>query len=287
MARRRIPARTLDQFYTQPAVAARCLQWLLEVLDSPHAGAAARDRVWIEPSAGTGSFSDLLMARFEHVLALDLAPKADAIRKANFLTWRGPGRTHRREHGVVVGNPPFGKNASTALKFLQRATTFATTVAFIVPRTFQKTSIQRRIPPHFHLVREELLPLEAFVFDGRPYAVPCVFQIWQEQLLPRPLPLDGAGGLTHPDFCFTTKDHADFAFQRIGVRAGLVTRQFAHRAASSHYFLKATHDQTPSVEMLLSQISWEGIKHRTAGNPSISKRELVAAYITARANLTP
>jgi hypothetical protein len=265
MADRRSAARALDQFYTAPLVAAACVGWLRDFL-----GPDAPPAQWIEPSAGAGAFLDCLPG---DTIALDIAPRRTGITRADFLDWRPKGAGNC----VVVGNPPFGKNASLAVRFFNHAASFAAMIAFIVPRTFQKHSLMNRLDPRMHLRVEHNLPAEAFTLAGEPYHVPTVFQIWEAATAHR-APVTRS--LTHPDFAYVTADQADFAFQRVGARAGMVSREGLLKSPQSHYFIKAQGD-ADALFARLTAIDWSGIKQRTAGNPSIGKAELVAHYVAS------
>ena len=259
----RAGARALDQFYTHPAVARDCVARLLAVIGDQEG------TVFIEPAAGAGSFLDALP---EPRVGLDIAPARADIARADFLRW-WPSLPAARY--VVVSNFPFGKNASLAVKFVNHAAQFAEVVASILPRTFEKATIQRRVDAGLSLVSETPLSADSFTYCGEPYAVPVVFQIWQRSAVPR---LHAAPPTTHPDFAFLRgPDNADFAFQRVGVRAGRVSVEGLARAAQSHYFI-AVCNRARDVAAILASIDWSGVKHRTAGNPSIGKAELVAAY---------
>ncbi len=257
------PARVLDQFYTRPAVARDCVARVLALIGE-QAGT-----VFIEPAAGAGAFLDALP---EPRIGLDIAPARADIEQADFLRWWPPNPASRF---VVVSNFPFGKNASLAVKFVNHAARFAEVVASILPRSFEKETIQRRVDTGFALVSEAPLPADSFLYRGEAYAVPVVFQIWRRSAVKR---VSVVGPLAHPDFVFLrAPEQADFAFQRVGVRAGLVSVDGLARAAQSHYFI-AVRNPARDVAGILAAIDWSGVKSRTAGNPSIGKAELVAAY---------
>jgi len=260
-------ARQHDQFYTRKDLA-------LRLTECVRANCAPKEDEfqWLEPSAGSGSFLDAMPAGAH---GLDLEPRHPGVKEGNFLFW-APCEEDRRPW-MVVGNPPFGKNASQAIKFFNHAASFAHTIAFIVPRTFEKSSVQKRLNRQFHLKLQEVLPLDSFEFEGQPYSVPCVFQIWERGHSEREhvqLPL------THLDFEYTTRARGDFAFQRVGVKAGAVKAlPNENLAAPSHHFIRVCdRSQIEAVRDRLKNLDWEAVKHRTAGNPSISKAEMVALY---------
>ncbi len=259
----RLIARHHDQFFTRSDVAQRCAQLVtqLKLLES-------ENWLWLEPSAGRGAFLDHLPYPR---IGLDIHSQRADVMTADFLSWH-PGEVKRRI--AVVGNPPFGKNASLARRFFDHAATFADLIAFIVPRTFEKPSFSNRLDRRMHLVSEMLLDENSFEFEGEPYSVPTVFQIWEKRSTLRPLV---RATREHRDFDFVAKATGDFAFQRVGARAGMVSVEGLQKSSQSHYFIKAKGCSNTLLDRLRT-IDWDIIKHRTAGNPSIGKAELVDAY---------
>lgn len=247
----------LDQYYTRPGVAKHFYRIFRAHFDPAR-------YLMIEPSAGTGSFYRLLPPGS---LAYDIEPKYPGIIKADFLTAHIKSSRPR----AIIGNPPFGKNASMAVKFFNHASRQADVIALIVPRSFRKASIENRLNEYFHLVLEDVVPDNAFLFRGKPYNVPAVFQIWERRTEPRQLRPVETG---HPDFEFTTPELADFVIQRVGARAGRVHRDFT-RSPSSHYFIKAV---APGVEAIMRKLGFASVVGNVAGNPSLSRSEIVALY---------
>jgi len=243
-----------DQYYTNEAVAADCYRVFCEHFNPIFCK-------MVEPSAGTGSFFKLLPSRS---LGYDVEPKHPGIRQADFLTVE-----IRSEWKVaVIGNPPFGKNASMAVRFFNHAAREARIIAMIVPRTFRKAKIQNRLDRNFHLVREVAVPKNAFVFRNRRYDVPTIFQIWERRPEPRARVLVET---THPDFAFTSRDDANFAIRRIGARAGrIVSLDGAN--PSTHYFIRG------DVEAIMRQLDFASAAANVAGIPSLAKSEIVALY---------
>ena len=262
-------ARALDQFYTNRHVAAKCIQFVNEYLLAEKLAAD----LWLEPAAGNGSFlNQLPQPRF----GIDLDPKAHNIQHGDFLQWTPAPRAGSI---ITIGNPPFGRNASLALRFVNHAADFADVVAFILPRTFEKPNFQRKIDRRLWL--EASLPLDpdSFTLAGQPRAVPCVFQIWRRRSNERRT--DIRTPLTHPDFRFAQSlDDAHFAFRRNGGLAGTCPTDKKSRSAASNYFIC---DTSPDGRVMarLTAIDWRPIRERTAGIPSIGKGELVAAYSEA------
>lgn len=260
-------ARKLDKFFTRPDVVSDCISYLNYNIDT------SRLNLWVEPSAGAGAFLDQLPS---NNIALDIDPpreEGNRIKKADFLTWSYPNLNNI----ITIGNPPFGKNSALAVRFFNHASQNSSIIAFIVPRTFQKDSLQSRLNEYFHLSGELVLPADSFTFFGENYDVPCVFQIWERKDYKRK-PVERKN--RSDDFHFVKREEAHFAFQRVGARAGKIYStpdQFSWRSPSSHYFIKDCTLEK-KVHKLLRKISWEEIKSRTAGNPSIAKSELIREY---------
>jgi hypothetical protein len=256
-------ARDLDQFFTRSDVAQRCTAMVCGIEQIGEG-----DWLWLEPSAGGGAFLDHLPYPR---IGLDIHSQRADIMAADFLGWH-PGKVKRRI--AVVGNPPFGKNASLARRFFDHAAGFADLIAFIVPRTFEKPAFVNQLDRRMHLLSETLLDEDSFEFAGETYAVPTIFQIWEKRADLRPL---AETTRQHRDFDFVAQPVGDFAFQRVGARAGLVSVEGLRKSPQSHYFIKANGCSRTLLDRLRA-IDWNPIKHRTAGNPSIGKAELVGAY---------
>lgn len=259
--RRSRPTRTdpstaiqLDQYYTRPAVAMRCYRIVRRHYDTSAF-------LLVEPSAGTGAFARLLPAGS---LAFDLEPKHHLVQKADFFKVAIP----RGQPVMVIGNPPFGRASRVAVAFFNHAARFASVIAMILPRTVRKAGTENKLDRSFHLVMEQIVPRNAFEFQGMEHDVPTVFQIWERRAEPRPLrPVE----MAHRDFRFVTPADADFAIRRIGVNAGMVHRDLT-ASPSSHYFIKG------DVEAAMRELDLAGAAADTAAIPSLAKNEIVALY---------
>ncbi|PRG26986.1 Eco57I restriction-modification methylase domain-containing protein [Burkholderia multivorans] len=263
--------RDLDQFYTNPQLAQR----LFDELIAEHLGDRwSGDVRWLEPSCGTGAFLSLLPP---DAIGVDLDPKCPGAVQADFLSWTPPSGDDRPL--VVVGNPPFKHDVAF---FNRCAELGAERIAFIVPRSWQKPSLQNQLDRAFHLAHEEVLPLDAFIFEGQPAAVPTVFQMWERREEQRPLTVLPT---THADFVFVPyaqRHTADFAIQRVGVNAGRVKDLDAeHLGQGSHRFVRVIdRTRVAEVRAVFEDIDWAPIKACVAGNPSIANGEMVQAYET-------
>lgn len=153
----------LDKFYTQEHVAKQCFEFLHSQLN------ISENAIYLEPSAGAGSFINLL----PHYIALDIAPEDDRIKKQDYLKYEVD-----KENFITIGNPPFGSRSKLAIDFFNKAATMSDVIAFIVPVSFMKWSVQKNLSSNFALYNYLYLEPESFTSNGKPYSVRTVFQIW-------------------------------------------------------------------------------------------------------------
>lgn len=165
----------LDQFFTTERVARDCYKEMLAFLESK--GESVSDFHFVEPSAGSGAFYDLMPSKKR--TGVDVLPIRNDFVRSDFLTWK-PRRVAGRRH-LVVGNPPFGYRAWLALAFVNHAAKFADYIGMILPMAFQsdgKGSPKHRVEG-MALQSSRTLPPDSFVDAiGRPVKVNALWQIW-------------------------------------------------------------------------------------------------------------
>ena len=146
----------------------------------------------------------------------------------------------------------------------------------ILPLRFRRDTVQRRLNPYFHLVAEMDVPSWAFVCGGEPYDVRATLQIWQKRLVKRVIPPKIT---SHPDFSFGPSRKVGFAFQRIGVNAGLVHHNLL-RSRNARLLISASSvDDSSRVEAMFNSIDWTAIARNTSAVPYLTASEIYAAYI--------
>jgi hypothetical protein len=265
----------MDQFYTIPEVAEKCVEVLKK-----HVNFSDYDRI-LEPSAGTGSFYKLLPEGPR--VGIDLDPKYEGVIVQDFLTYEA----EPMKKYLVVGNPPFGRVSSLAVKFFNKASTFAEVIAFIIPRTFKRVSVQNRLSLNFELVYSEDLPEKPCCFSPKMSAK-CCFQIWRKASEPRKKKvLEGR----HEDFEFlsngpkdeknqpTPPEGADFALKAYGSNCGSITRDdLMNLRPKSWHWIKSK----VAVDLLIDR--FKALDYRisrdTVRQDSIGQSELVQLYST-------
>jgi hypothetical protein len=248
-----------DQFYTKPAVAAKCVNTILTQCPE------AIPYQWIEPSAGNGAFLKALPSNI-HPISLDIDPKDSRIERGDFLKWE---RTITQNR-IFFGNPPFGRQGSVAKAFIKHAAITATIIAFILPRSFVKPSMNKVFPSHFHCIHTEDLATDSFEVNGQAYDVPCVFQIWRRETTERTVEpqIEPVG--------FQYMKHGNsfhIAVRRVGVNAGRA-HPVGDYAKQSHHFLQLEEQYIPNIPVILHKMNQHTFPSNTTGPRSLSKSEI-------------
>jgi len=198
-------AKELDQYYTHPKIGKRFVEKVNELYDF-----SKYDHI-IEPSMGEGFIYDFLPA--DKRIGLDLEKNHPECLEGDFLEWNPEksGITYEpllgeRPEIMFVGNPPFGRSSGLALEFFEHCALYADVVSFIIPRTWMKYVIHKRMPSDFGLYWQAVLPDAAFIFNGKPYEVRCVAQCWS-RFDPRPdLDIEGSEDWREMDLTIETTE---------------------------------------------------------------------------------
>lgn len=246
----------LDQYYTDPQLASHLSRMIQKVY--------GYDQTYVEPSAGYGAFSKC----FHEIISLDIDPKFDGCLQQDFLKV-----TNKEvpQGSIFVGNPPFGFSGTMAIQFIDKCCELkAKSICFILPRTFEKIFFQNKLNRNLHLVHQESIPKNSFLFEGQSYDVPCVFQAWEfSSILQRPLVEEGENTF----FKLVDKSEADLAVRRVGGCAGKVLQGLDHSKSSTYFMRSLCEGLDSKLERLYPYLQVEAQK--TAGVKSISTKELV------------
>ena len=255
----------LDKFYTNVEISIKYINKISEFYDL-----SSFDFI-IEPSAGAGSF--LFNIPNENKIGIDIEPEHDLIKKQDFFTYSPP---KDMKNILTIGNPPFGKVGSLAIKFFNHAAHFSNIIAFIVPRSFRKNTIQNRLDDNFHLIYDDTIPIKPCCFNPEMNAK-CCFQISEKKNIKRNVIKTA---LVHEDWNFISYkeiDKADFAIRAYGGRCGdIIHNDLKKLNHKGWHFIKANINKELLVEKIkkLDFIN----STNTARQDSLGKRELVELY---------
>ncbi len=163
----------LFQFYTKPEVASQCWEHLIHTL--PTVNRSVSDLYFVEPSAGTGSFFELMPTKRR--LGIDIHPKCENVIIQDFF--KVTLLPYPPKDTVIIGNPPFGKRGKLAVAFFNHAALLADIVAFIVPVNFRKYIVHKKLSEDMRFISKLELQRDSFYLESdKSYSVNTEFQIW-------------------------------------------------------------------------------------------------------------
>jgi predicted RNA methylase len=260
----------IDKFYTKKEIVDHIIELFKEYV------APNNNDLIIEPSAGNGAFIDAIKSLKCNYKFYDLEPEHGEIIKQDYLLYNyntnAIVNANNKIH--ILGNPPFGRQSSLAIKFIKKSCEFCDTISFILPKSFKKDSLKKTFPSNFHLLFEIDLPKNSFLVNNKEEDVPCLFQIWIKKTYAR----DVGKKLEPHNFVFVKKtDNPHISFRRVGVNAGSIDVNCNNKSAQSHYFIRFTNanDLEKNID-LLKLIVYDS--NNTVGPKSIGKQELIKEF---------
>lgn len=273
-----------DQFYTKDHIAKECYDTLLNFLKTKMKN---ENFLFLEPSVGKGAFYNLLP--INNRIGIDIDPKVQDkdVFKLNFFDFELNSSEIGNRDLIVIGNPPFGKQCNLAIKFFNKCDYLnAKIIAFIIPRTFKRTSVQNSISLNYNLKMNKDLPTKN-CFEPT-LSVKCCFQIWERNIIPRTkIPLI----TTSPDFEFVKYGKLDefnqptppepilfdFAMKAFGSNCGQLelNKEYSFRPKSWH-FIKSKID----IDLLISRFKHldYSISKDSCRQDSLGKSDLISLY---------
>ena len=264
----------LDQFYTNKDTALKCYNKLAELIDLDGFD------IHLEPSAGSGSFFNIMDKTKK--IGLDIEPKETNIIKMDFFDYT----PQQNKKYVVCGNPPFGKISSLAIDFFNKSATFANCIAFVLPRTFKRVSIQNKLNLYFELIYNEDLPITPCCFTPKMSAK-CCFQIWVKRETKR---IKIIYDKTHDDFKFlkhgskdknnqpTPPKNCDFALKAYGSGCGkIIDTDLETLRPKSWHWIKSNGICVESLKNRFEQLDYS-LSKDTVRQDSLGQQELIYLY---------
>jgi len=106
--------KTIDKYYTSSNAVKKCMELIMQNIQ------IKGEDLCIEPSAGNGSFIENIKLIFNYYKFYDLEPEHSEIIKQDYLTL-DYSKLIKGEKIHIVGNPPFGRQSSLAIKFIKKS----------------------------------------------------------------------------------------------------------------------------------------------------------------------
>ena len=250
-----------EQYYTPKDLAVELVELTLRTIPR------ATERSFLEPAGGTGSFIEALnVAGITAITSVDKYPMHPLVIQADFLEWK---TTHTDL--LTISNPPFGRNNALSVPFFNRAAEFSSHIAFLVPRSWRKWSVQNRLDSRFHLVLDVDVAVQYEDALGKKIAkrndLRTCFQIWERRPELRP-------AIAVPDNGFiqkSTPDEADLAIRVFGYGCGTLLNDFPRQPNTTLMFLRVLDKR---IESALQDLDYERFSINTAYTRALSFQEI-------------
>lgn len=154
-------------------------------------------------------------------------------------------------------------------------------MAFILPRSFLKTRMQRCFPLNWHLTHCLDLGVVSYNHNQKKHKVPTIFMIWEMKKEHRYLPPSNKNLIKDINklgiFFVKEPNDANFSIRRVGSNAGKISICL-NKNNNTHYFVKVySPDLYLKVLELLKNKKWI-VSTYTTGPKSLSKKE-IAIYL--------
>ncbi len=250
-------SKELDKFYTNESIA----KTLIKTID------LAKFDIIIEPSAGSGSFSNNL--NHKNVIAMDILPESKNIIQKDWFEYKLP---QKYKKALIIGNPPFGKMNKLSIAFLKKSFSFTATemVAFVLPNVYKKYTMQKYIPSNFYINKIIDIPQNSFTINNKIYHVPCSFFIFSKD---DKRDLRQNINIKSSDFEFTTKDEYDFFI------FGAAPHKVIKKPTKNNrgYYIKAKINKQKLIDNFKS-INWKGHSSANGGVSWFTKIDILENY---------
>jgi hypothetical protein len=257
-----------DKYYTKPFVVDFCFKIIKKYLK------IKSDDLVIEPSAGAGAWIEYIKRLTSNYELLDIKPDHPEVKKQNFLTYQGE---LKNIQPYIIGNPPFGRKSSTAIKFIKHSAFLnAKAIAFILPNSFKKPSFRKSFPLQYHLLVEKNIPENGYIYKGKTYNVKSIFQIWVHKPYHRVKP---KRYYTNDSYKFVKKAESDIAIRRAGFGVGSVKQTSVEDNTNTNWFIKI-NQKTDLDNLIIKLNKIKFNKKQNTGALSISKQEIIKKYNT-------
>lgn len=250
-----------EQYYTPPTTASAVVDRLLEQVPF------ARDRTWIEPAGGTGTFIEAAQEQgVSRIVSYDIEPHHPKVKRGDFLKQK-----LKISGAVAVGNPPFGRNNALSVPFFNACAKHCDVICFIVPKSWRKWSVINRLDQSFHLIDDYDLQINYDGVDGfelsEKFWLNTIVQTWERREMPRGrIAVEDRGIVKR-----ATPRSADVSLTIFGFGCGTLKTEFPRKPNTTQLFLTLHH---PRALEALRAIDYLRFSQNTAYTAALSLQEI-------------
>lgn len=292
----------LEKYYTKKEVVNLCFEFIKRELKN------IEGEIFIlEPSAGGGAFIDIIKSITKYYNFIDIEPEHEDIIKQDYLSLDDKIKVikdNKIKTMLIVGNPPFGRQSSLAIKFINKSCNILENtyneiengfICFILPKSFKKDSMKNKFSTYFHLIFEYDLNNsnieKCFYVGNEEHSVPCVFQIWKksnikrkEKKIENPINFKfiQKSDLSSLDFIRENLEDTYISVRRVGVNSGVIKENLediinSDLSIQSNYFIKFNSSEDKQ-KIIQNKKNIEFKHNNTVAAKSISKPELIEMF---------
>jgi hypothetical protein len=263
----------MEQFYTIQTVADQLTQKVSKYFNE--------ETRFLDPCAGAGAFPEALKklgVAEERILCFDIDPKKDYVNKADFLQVN----SLAIRDFTVITNPPFGRACSMSVSFFNKCAELgAKYIIFLIPASFDKPAISKRLNKYYHLVETVPVPSVSFYTSAginEKGILNTEFQVWERKEVERESYVPKTNLIEFVKWTEVKKGAPyDFCIRTHGSRIGAVLDSITsltrkdelgndHPNFRTVAFIKA---KDPAIKSVLSKIDYSEWLKKSSYVPSI------------------
>ena len=250
-----------EQYYTPPTTASAIVDRLLKQVPF------MRDRIWIEPAGGTGTFIEAAQEQgVSHIVSYDIEPHHPKVKRGDFLKQK-----LKISGAVAVGNPPFGRNNALSVPFFNACAKHCDVICFIVPKSWRKWSVINRLDQSFHLIDDYDLQINYDGVNGfelsEKFWLNTVVQTWERrEMLREKIAVEDRSVVRR-----ATPNSADVSLTIFGFGCGTLKTEFPRKPNTTQLFLTLHH---PRALEALQAVDYSRFSQNTAYTAALSLQEI-------------
>ena len=253
-----------EQYYTPVDTASQCVNILRGLVETS-------GKTWLEPAGGTGAFLDAIRSSGvddNKIVSFDIEPKHKLVRKTpDFLQEN----LSNLKDVITITNPPFGRANKLSVPFFNKCADVSDVIAFIVPKSWRKWSVQNRLHPNFHLIYDTELVVDYIEPEEKERSkgkLATVFQIWErrEQVRPK-IKVENRGYIEK-----TSPTDANVCVTVFGRGCGKVETDFQREPNTTKMFLRAKNAEVISA---LQNVDYSQFYNNVAFVEALSIQEIM------------